>query len=356
MSDRFLRRLLHPLNRRLETTVHPLRYLFVEITQRCNLRCLHCGSDCGASPRPGELSTDEWLAFFRDLGRRGPRDRMVLVITGGEPLCHPELDRILAGIREARLTWGMVTNGHALSEARVARLIQAGISSVTVSLDGLQASHDWLRGVPGTFERAAAGIRRLARAGLPFFDVVTCVNPRNLGELPRVHALLGGLGVPAWRLFSIFPRGRARGNDALRLSPAQLREMLDFIARQRRAGGAPRTSFSCEGYLPWRLDGQVRDEPYFCRAGISIGSVLCDGSIAACPNIPRSLVQGNLREDDLLEVWERRFQPFRDRSWMRRGPCVGCGEWSRCQGNSLHLWDEEAGETACCTFSLTRDG
>lgn len=349
-----LRRLLHPLNRRLETTVHPLRYLFIEITQRCNLKCLHCGSDCSARPMPGELTTEEWLRFFGHLARDGPVDRMVLVITGGEPLCHPELERILAGLRELGLTWGMVTNGHALSSARVDQLVRAGISSITVSLDGLEASHDWLRGVPGAFQRATAGLRRLAGQDLPLFDVVTCVNPRNLDELPQLLELLRELGVPAWRLFSIFPRGRARENRELMLSPVQFRRMLGFIADERLelAREDFSLSFSCEGYLPPDLDGKVRDELYFCRAGISIGSVLCDGSISACPNIPRSLVQGNIRTDDLLQVWQERFEPFRQRSWMQRGPCEGCHEWSRCLGNSMHLWDEEAGQTACCTYRM----
>ena len=354
MADAGLRHLLHPLYRALETRVHPLRYLFVEITQRCNLKCLHCGSDCTSAARPDELSVDQWLALFERLGDSGQADRMVLVITGGEPLCHPQLKRLLRQINSCGLTWGMVTNGYALTAANVQRMLDHGVSSVTVSLDGLQDSHDWLRGVPGSFERAVAGIQRLAAAGLPFFDVVTCVNPRNLEQLPQVARLLLAAGVPAWRLFSIFPKGRARQNPELLLSPEQLSRMLSMISRQRpllaRQGLA--LSFSCEGYLPPRLDRQVRDEPYFCRAGISIASVLCDGSIAACPNITRALVQGNVRADDLLQVWEQRFEPFRQRGWMQQGPCAGCAQWKRCQGNSLHLWDDEAGCTGACTYEL----
>jgi radical SAM protein with 4Fe4S-binding SPASM domain len=110
--------------------------------------------------------------------------------------------------------------------------------------------------------------------------------------------------------------------------------------------------FSCEGYLPQELDHQVRDELYFCRAGINIASVLCDGSISACPNITRSLVQGNIRTDDFAEVWKNRFVPFRNREWMRQGPCRQCDHFAQCQGNSLHLWDEEHNCTGQCTFQL----
>jgi len=351
-----LRRLLHPVYRTLETSAHPLRYLFVEITQRCNLRCLHCGSDCGSDPLRDELSTEEWLSFFDSLPSRFDRKPLILAVTGGEPFCCPRFDDNLAGLPRNDLSFGMVSNGWALTEQNVAKVVAAGITSMTVSLDGLEASHDWLRGRKGSFERAVAGIHRVVRAGLPFFDVVTCVNPRNLEELPEMLPLLRSLGVRAWRLFSIFPKGRARENAALRLDASGLRRLFDWIRKTREelAGSDFKLEFCCEGFLPAELDGQVREEPYFCRAGISIGSVLCDGAISACPNSSRSLVQGNIRTDDFAEVWENRFQPFRDRAWMRKGDCVSCSQWGRCLGNSLHLWDEERGQTGLCHYRLLK--
>lgn len=347
-----LQRLVFPVYRRLETIVHPLRYLFVEVTQRCNLRCRHCGSDCGREPRENELSTEEWLALFDRVAQSFDRERLLVVVTGGEPLCHPDLDRLLERLAARQLTWGIVTNGQLLNERNVARLIARGVNNLTISLDGLEANHDRLRGVPGAFARARAGIARVARERVRFFDVVTCVHPGNLDELGAIHALLAELGVPAWRLFPIFPRGRAREEQELLLDPVGHRRLLDFIRDARRAQGPVRVSYSCEGYLPAATDREVRDEPYFCRAGINIASVLSDGAIGVCPNVSRELVQGNVREDDLFTVWNERFAPHRDRSWMRTGECVGCREWSRCQGNSLHLWDDVTRGTARCTFGM----
>ena len=351
-----LRRVVHPVFRKLETAVHPLRYLFLEVTQRCNLRCRHCGSDCGREARAGELSTDEWLRFLAYLPERFDRRQLVLVVTGGEPLARPEFGRLTRAMRERGLAWGLVTNGWALTDRNVERLVADGVSSVTVSLDGMRESHDWLRGVPGSYDRALAGIRRLAAAGLPFFDVVTCANPRNLPELPQVLETLRDAGVRDWRLFSIFPLGRAKGDPELLLADDGFRGLLDFIRseRARLRGDAFRLRFSCEAYLPRDLDAAVRDEPYFCRAGIDIASVLCDGSIGGCPNVPRTLVQGNVRTDDFATVWNDRFLPYRDRSWMRTGPCVSCREWKRCLGNSLHLWDDAAKRTAYCSFDRVR--
>jgi radical SAM enzyme (rSAM/lipoprotein system) len=344
------RRALHPLYRRLETTVHPLRYLFLEITQRCNLRCRHCGSDCGKTPGLDELGTDEWLGFVDYLAGRLAARNVFLTITGGEPLCHPDLDRILQRIGERGFPFGIVTNGYALDKQRADRLVELGITSVTVSLDGTKADHDWLRGVKGSFHRALGAISLLARQPVRFFDVVTCVNPRNLGQLSKVLGVLRQAGVTRWRLFTIFPKGRAKDDPELLLEPAQLRELLGWIAAERPALAADGfdLDFSCEGYLPPETDAAVRSEPYFCRAGICIASVLCDGSISACPNITRDLIQGNVRSDDFVTIWDKRFTRFRDRKWMRTGDCVGCDQWKRCQGNSLHLWDDEAQRTALC--------
>ncbi|MBN2359802.1 MAG: radical SAM protein [Deltaproteobacteria bacterium] len=345
-----MRRLLHPLYRRLETSVHPLRYLFIEITQRCNLRCRHCGSDCTADTRYDELTTAEWLGFFEYLRQNFDRRKLLLCVTGGEPFCAPDFEQILRGLGRCDLAWGLVTNGYALTEKNLQRAVDHGVQTITVSLDGLRESHDWLRDRDGSFERALAGIERTARARLPFFDVVTCVHPRVLGELDALERLLSERGVLAWRLFSIFPKGRARENRELLLDDAQLAELLRWIGQRRRAlpPDTLRPEFSCEGYLPPAVDAAVRGEPYFCRAGISIASVLCDGAISACPNISRTLVQGNIRRDDFKTVWEKGFARFRDRSWMQRGPCVGCADWKRCQGNSMHLWDDEANQTARC--------
>ncbi|MDX9720592.1 MAG: radical SAM protein [Myxococcota bacterium] len=353
-----LRRLLFPLHKRLESQVCPLRYLFVEVTLRCNLDCIHCGSDCGREPAGQELSTDEWLAFFESIAEDFDVNSLVLVLTGGEPLCHPELGRLAEGMSRLGLSWAMVSNGWLLDDSRLLRLLPLGLRSVTVSLDGLAANHDHFRGRRGAFERACRAIGACAQhyrprtpePGLHFFDVVTCVHPGNLDDLPQLRALLRSLGVPAWRLFTIFPKGRAKADSSLFLSPEQLRRFFDFIEAQRTADDADamHTQFSCEGYLPAALDAAVRDEPYFCRAGIDIGSVLSDGAISACPNISRSLVQGNIRVDRFSQVWEQRYQAFRDRSWMKTGECLDCAEWGQCQGNSMHLWDDDTQRTALC--------
>ena len=81
----------------------------------------------------------------------------------------------------------------------------------------------------------------------------------------------------------------------------------------------------------------MRDSYFFCRAGINIGSVLLNGDISACPNIDRTFRQGNIYEDNLLDVWDNRFQVMRDRTWMRCGMCASCKDFKQCLGGAMHL-------------------
>lgn len=215
-----------------------------------------------------------------------------------------------------------------------------------MSLDGLEATHNWLRNHPESFQRALRALRLIARKPGLAYDVVTCVHQRNFSELPRLKELLIANGIRNWRLFTISPIGRAAHNDELQLSRSQVEAMMRFMADTRREGRIHLT-FSCEAYTG-KYEELVRDTYFFCRAGINIGSVLIDGGISACPNIDRSYVQGNIYQDELLDVWDNRFQLMRDRTWMRTGLCAKCKDLKQCLGGAMHLRPEAKGNILRC--------
>jgi radical SAM protein with 4Fe4S-binding SPASM domain len=124
---------------------------------------------------------------------------------------------------------------------------------------------------------------------------------------------------------------------------------MDFIVATRKEGRID-CKFSCEAYVG-TYERKVRDWFYFCRAGITIGSILIDGSISACPNIDRSYVQGNIYQDDFLDVWENRFLPFRDRAWMKQGLCADCKVYKNCLGGAMHLHTKDNGEIMVCHYN-----
>ena len=240
----------------------------------------------------------------------------------------------------------MVTNGYLLDEKRLDSLLASGMHSITVSLDGLEEEHDWMRQTKGGFERASNAIRLLGQTKEILWDVVTCVNPRNYHQLDAIKEYLLSLGCQRWRIVAIFPMGRAANDPELQLSNEQFTGVLDFVKRVREADDGMFCSYACEGYLG-SYERQVRDNYYFCRAGIEVASVLCDGSISGCTSIRSNLHQGNIYKDNLWEVWQNKFQAYRDRSWMRKGQCRDCKVWRYCEGNGMHLYDDNGDLLSC---------
>ena len=336
-----------------EVKVHELNYLFWECTTRCNLHCRHCGSDCSVLSREKDMPLGDFLGALDTIpSDHRPKD-FTVVLTGGEPLLRPDIVEVGAAIRGRGFGWGMVSNGWFYDEAMHARLMGAGMGTLTVSLDGLAASHDWMRGHAGSYDRALRAIGLSAAEPRLNADVVTCVNRRNLTELPEIHRILSGLGVKQWRLFTIIPIGRAASDPEMHLSDAEFVSLMEFIQGKRQEGGKMKVCFSCEGYLG-RFEEKVRDVRYFCHAGVNIASVLIDGRICACPNIDRDhFSQGNIYEDNLYEVWEHRFEPFRKRDWARQGRCAGCAQWKDCLGNGMHNWHGAPPELLQCHYAKT---
>jgi len=332
--------------RKNEAHLHELTYLFWECTLRCNLNCRHCGSDCTADNTAKDLPFDDFLRAILPLQKAYKRNSITIAITGGEPLMRKDLPRCGRLLRENGFLWGMVTNGYDYTPDIHGKLLAAGMGSVTLSLDGLESSHNWLRANDQSFARAVQALDLIVATDHLVYDVVTCVNGRNVGELEAVMEFLIARKAKAWRLFTISPIGRAAGKEDMGLSPEQLKRLMDFIVLAR-ADGRIQVTFSCEAYLG-EYERKVRDSFFFCRAGIQIASVLTDGSISACPNIDRSFVQGNIYRDDFLEVWNNRFEVMRDRRWTKTGICKGCDAYKNCDGGALHLWGEKRDTIMTC--------
>lgn len=342
------RRLALDVFRKMQDDVvrtHPLRQLFWECTLRCNHHCRHCGSDCKQTALVPDMPMEDFARVLDSVAAATDPHRVMINVTGGEPLMRPDLEQCGRMMYEKGFPWGMVSNGFALTPDRYQRLLGSGLRSMTISLDGLEADHDWMRGVPGSFKRASAVIKMVVDSQAIAFDVVTCVNRRNYPHLSEIKEYLIGLGLKEWRLFTVFPVGRAAHDPELQLSGEEIRGLMEFIKATRKEGRI-KAEFACEGFLG-NYEGAVRDHFYMCQAGVVVGSVLADGSISACASIRANYHQGNIYEDDFMEVWNNRFQPYRDRSWMYRDECAECRFWKYCQGNGMHLRDENGKLIQC---------
>lgn len=330
---------LHRLKSEELAEKHPLRTLFWECTQRCNLSCRHCGSDCRVQSDYADMPADDFLKVVDSIMPHVDPHSVNIVITGGEPLMRGDLEEVGLQLYRRGFPWGIVTNGLALTRERLLSLRKAGIHMLTISIDGLAPDHTWMRGNPRSFDAAVKAASMVAEAGDIVWDVVTCVNSRNISTLPQLKELLIGAGVRKWRIFTVFPAGRAATEKAFRLSGEEYRSLLDFI-KASRAEGRINVSYCCEGFLG-EYEGEVRDRFMRCHAGVTVGSVLIDGSIGACPSIRSIMAQGNIYDDDFMTVWNTRYEDYRNREKLRTGICARCKAFRYCKGNGLHLRDED---------------
>ena len=334
--------------RQQQKEAHELRTLFWECTLRCNVACRHCGSDCRASVEQADMQREYFLRVVDSITPHVNPHKVFVIFTGGEPLMRDDLEVCGRELYNREYPWGIVTNGLYLSRQRLDSLLKAGMHSITVSLDGLEEAHNWLSRHPKSFQQATGAIRMLAREEEIIWDVVTCVNQNNIDQLPALRDYLIGIGVRRWRIFTIFPVGRAADIPELQLSDKQFVTVLDFIESTRRENKI-QLNFACEGFLG-RYEAKVRDYFYHCNAGISVASVRVDGSISGCPSIRTNYNQGNIYQDDFMQVWNERFAPFRDREWARQGECADCSMFRYCEGNGMHLHDE-TGKLLVCHFN-----
>lgn len=339
----------------VQSQLHELSYFFWECTLRCNISCIHCGSDCHSEAGVKDMPYQDFLKVTARVKEVYDPHKVMIVITGGEPLMRKDLEECGMELYKQGFPWGFVTNGYAMTAERFERLLQSGLRSMTISLDGFEESHNWMRGNKHSFEKAVNAIKLAVNAGDKIvYDVVTCVNQKNFDELPELKKFLIGLGVKRWRIFSICPIGRAKENPLLSISNEQFRCVLDFI-KANREEGILQTSFGCEGFLG-NYEAEVRDGFFFCRAGVNIASVLADGSICACPNINReTFTQGNIYKDDFIDVWNNKFQPMRDRNWAKEGLCADCKEFKWCRGNGTHLRDVKNHDVLRCHYKMIQE-
>ena len=329
---------------------HPLKHLFWEATFQCNLVCRHCGSSCGAKVPPGLLTKTEVAAAFQQIAEDFMARKIVLSITGGEPLLRKDLAECCAAITFHGFRAGIVTNGTLATEERARELVDAGIPHYAVSLDGPPDAHDWLRGGNKAYERTVRGINNLlGTRGVNHVEVLSCIHPRTIDRLEETEKIVFDLGVGTWRLFIIDPIGRA--DEGLYLDGKQFRKLLDFVAERRADPDYPiRIAFTEQGYLGFPYEFSVRPSGFMCDAGIRTASVLYDGAICGCPSMSRRLLEGNTKTDRFWEVWQHGFKEYRNRTREGRPGCASCGVFEFCRGGCMHLFDEERGGPVHCHY------
>ncbi|MEE0026600.1 MAG: radical SAM protein [Atopobiaceae bacterium] len=325
-----------------------LRKLFFELTLQCNERCFHCGSSCTAA-RTDELTCDEWLRIIDEVKADFGTSGMQLCITGGEPLLNHDLFAIMSHAHDQGFSWGMTSNATLITPQVARQLADVGMGTISVSIDGLRDMHDKLRGLKGGYDRAMAGIQNLIDVGtFSAVQVTTVVNHANIDQLDELFRIMDGLDIDSWRVINLEPIGRALLRPDLMLTPEDYRRLFEFI-RQKRRQGYP-LEYGCSHYLGLEYEAEVREWYWLCNAGVYTASIMANGDIGACLDIERrpETIQGNIKRDRLLDVWQNRFELFRRDLSDSCASCGSCDHVRFCRGDAHHSWDYDNNRPLVC--------
>lgn len=323
-----------------------LKFLFFELTMRCNERCMHCGSYCG-DVKADELPVQAYYELL-DKVKRDFKPLPMLCITGGEPLLRKEFFDIMTYANNLGYRWGMTSNATLITDDVAKRLKETGMKTISVSLDGMEETHDSFRRTKGGWKKAVEGIKNLLKYDFQTVQVTSVITKKNIGELDSLFSLMEELDVDSWRVINIEPIGRALQLDGYALEPEDYRRLMEFI-RSKRKEGYPVT-YGCTHYLGLDYEREVRDWYFICNAGVYTASIMANGDIGSCLDVERrqETIQGNVLKDDFTDVWKNRFEIFRRPLSELNERCGRCESRYFCQGGAYHSWDYDNNKPMVC--------
>jgi radical SAM protein with 4Fe4S-binding SPASM domain len=285
------------------------RYVVWELTLQCDQPCTHCGSRAGER-RPSELSTEEALQVVSQLAALGCFE---CALIGGEAYLHAGFLDIVRALDQAGIRATMTTGGRGITEALARGMFEAGLNTVSVSLDGLEATHDLMRARPGSFASATQALRLLEAAGLRTASNIN-VNRLNQGDLEALYEHLRVLGISAWQVQLTAPLGRAADRPAMLLQPWDLLDVVPrVVALKERAWTQDRIVLQPGNNLGYFGPSEARlrapepgmtDHFQGCQAGRQVLGIESNGGVKGCPSLQSAhYVGGNLREVPLEALW-----------------------------------------------------
>jgi len=339
-----------------------------EVTQACDLACVHCRASAQPDRNPMELSTEEGKHL---IDRIAALKVPVFVLTGGDPIKRPDLFELIGHARAVGVRVSLTPSATPLlTRDVVVRLKEAGLARLAVSMDGASAdTHDAFRGMTGSFARTLDAVRWANEIGLPV-QINTTFSRRNIGEIDEIVALMEKLKITLWSVFFLVPTGRGKLNDLLsadefesvfakiyslsktatfdiKTTEAQhyRRFMLQQKVVERRAGSAFSSSHE-------KAEDAIGRAPRGLNDGKGFVFISHTGEVFPSGFMPLSA--GNVRLQDLAVIYKESslFKDLRDTSKLE-GKCGSCEFKEICGGSRARahaLTGNPHAEEPCCSY------
>jgi radical SAM protein with 4Fe4S-binding SPASM domain len=339
-----------PVNTKIESTTrhsllisltmqtdHPLDFFFQwHLTEKCNLHCLHCYQEKGRFEELTFPEIKETLNEISQMLEDWSNDYVLafqtsINVTGGEPFLRPDLFLILEEMVQQGYDLYLLSNGTLLDRDTARRLSRLPVQGVQISLEGLEETHDALRG-KGSFSGAVKGIGHLVEAGIPV-TINTTLSEINREQFLGMVPLAQSLGAQRLGFSRLIPAGQGALLSSELLRPGQVRELYQEIQALTPAGLELISGDPLYRQLEAGVDQEDRGSTPLggCAAGVSGLTLMADGTVTPCRRLPIPL--GNVRRDSLRELWSSSpiLEKLRDKD-SYQGKCGRCRRWAACRG------------------------
>lgn len=317
-----------------------------ELTLKCNLKCVHCGSAAGPSTaRSRELNLEECKSVVRELVALGTKR---ITLTGGEPFLCKHWGPLARFISEQGIDLQFVSNG-LLVNTRLSEKLQKLPGRVTVglSLDGAHPeTHEYIRNSPGLFAKVLEDIDILKDHGI-HVAVITTVHKDNFSELNDLYKILQHAGIYAWQIQLAMPIGRMSDQTEKVLTGEEALSLARFIVSVREEGSLRVETADNLGYYN-SLESKLRESVWAgCSAGIRVLGIRSNGDITGCLSLLETVPEGNVRDQPLSEMWLNPGLFSYNRNFKisdLKGECKECEFGDVCRGGCSFLCQSLTGE------------
>ena len=339
-----------------------------EVTQACDLACIHCRASAQPERHPQELTTDEGKGLIDQIAEwKVP----VFVLTGGDPIKRPDLFELIEHARQRGVHISLTPSATPLLTREIIfRLKEAGLARLAVSMDGACAeTHDVFRGMSGSFARTLDAVRWANEAGLPV-QINTTFSRRNIGEMDALVAMMERLRIALWSVFFLVPTGRGKLNDLL--SAEEFEEVFANLHELSKRASFDIKTTEAQHYRRFVLQQKVRER----REGIVVermpqvsgdeigraprglndgkGFVFISHTGEVFPSGFLPVSGGNIRQHPLETIYRESplFVGLRDTSRLE-GKCGACEFKEVCGGSrsrAYALTGNPHGEEPCCEY------
>jgi len=299
--------------------IHPLESIVLEITDACNLKCIHCYNDSG-NKRRNELTLEEIYKLIDEAKRIGV---LRVNVSGGEPLMHPYFFEIAEYIRDCTLGLELFTNGTLVTRDCARKLKDLNILKVSLSLDSLNHKiHDSFRGKKGAWEKTMAGIQNLKLMGVRIEPAVS-LSQRNMKEVIPLCEFFFKEGFTTYRFMAVIATGRETPLE-IGITPADLEEAYKKILVWQKNHGIQYDSL-----------GEIKGMN--CGIGSELLVIKSDGDVAPCSPFGRRIILGNTRDQSLHTIWNDSplLNVLRNLDARNHPVCSTCRLLNFCRGGCI---------------------